>query len=291
MATIEKRTNKKNEITYRAKVRMKGYKSESATFPRKTDALKWIQDTESAMRDGRYFKTAEAKKHTLDGLITHYLNWRIKENPTRYKDVKPKLEWWSSKLGYLTLADISKSKILDALDDLGNDPMNNGEVRKTSTLNRYAADLSHVFTKAINDWDMMEDSPMRKFTKYKEPKGRTRFLDDEEKQRLLQECRKSTSVHLFPIVLLALSTGMRKGEILKLQWQDIDFDRSLIIIHEAKNGEKRTVPLTGQAYDILKKHCSIRYLHTNLVFPSLKGDLPIDTRASWLSALIKTNGE
>src|SRR5687768_2588998 len=73
MANIEKRTSSKGEITYRVKVRLKGFPVQSGTFERLTDARKWAQDTESAIRNGRHFKTSEAKRHTLAELIDRYI--------------------------------------------------------------------------------------------------------------------------------------------------------------------------------------------------------------------------
>jgi hypothetical protein len=58
MASIETRLNENGEIYYRGKIRLKRYPSQTATFKRKTDAKKYIQDTESAIREGRHFKTA-----------------------------------------------------------------------------------------------------------------------------------------------------------------------------------------------------------------------------------------
>lgn len=64
MASIEKRKNKKGETTYRVKVRLKGFPTQTATFERLTDARKWEQQTEAAIREGRHFKTMESKRHT-----------------------------------------------------------------------------------------------------------------------------------------------------------------------------------------------------------------------------------
>jgi hypothetical protein len=72
MANIEKRINNK-QATYRVKVRLRGYPAQTATFERLTDAKRWAQQTESAIREGRYFKTTEAKKHTLGQAIDRYL--------------------------------------------------------------------------------------------------------------------------------------------------------------------------------------------------------------------------
>jgi integrase len=65
---------------------------------------------------------------------------------------------------------------------------------------------------------------MTRVAKPREPRGRTRFLAQEERERLLDECKKSPLSLLYPIVVLALSTGMRKGEVMNLRWEDVDPD-------------------------------------------------------------------
>src|SRR3989304_6083771 len=98
MATIETRRSADGTIGYRAKVRLKGFPSESATFERKTDAKEWAKQTEASMRQGRHFKTAEAKKHTVGELIDRYLREIEKKNPKRFVDVKPLLRWWKGEI-------------------------------------------------------------------------------------------------------------------------------------------------------------------------------------------------
>ena len=72
MASIEARTNGIGKTSYRVKVRLKGRPPLTATFERKTDAKRWAQDTESRIREGRYFDTAEAKHHTVADMIDRY---------------------------------------------------------------------------------------------------------------------------------------------------------------------------------------------------------------------------
>ena len=81
MATIETRLTADGTIGYRAKVRLKGFPSQSATFERKTDAKEWAKQTEASIREGRYFKTAEAKKHTIEDFIDRYLSEIERKNP------------------------------------------------------------------------------------------------------------------------------------------------------------------------------------------------------------------
>jgi len=73
MASIRKRVNKDNTVSYRVDVRLKGFPPQRATFKRLTDAKKWGQQTESAIQENRYFKTTESRKHTLADLIDRYI--------------------------------------------------------------------------------------------------------------------------------------------------------------------------------------------------------------------------
>jgi len=131
---------------------------------------------------------------------------------------------------------------------------------------------------------------MRKVSKSKEPRGRVRFLSDDERKALLTACQESTSAYLYPVVVLALSTGMRQGEILNLAWADVNLDKQYIILHETKNGERRRVPLSGLAHTEIKKLSKIRRIDTSLLFPHATPRLknqPFDLRKPWDDALEK----
>ncbi|CCB87123.1 MULTISPECIES: tyrosine-type recombinase/integrase [Parachlamydia] len=80
-------------------------------------------------------------------------------------------------------------------------------------------------------------------------------------------CKLSDSTYLFVIVVLALSTGMRKGRNIKSKMEDIDFQRNLIIIQTTKNGAVRMALLVGLSYELLKNLDSNG--KSNLVFPSI----------------------
>ena len=288
MANIEKRTSSKGEISYRVIVRIKGYPRQSATFEKLTDARKWEQQTEAAMREGRHFKTSSAKKHTVASLIERYLKQLEKQNPKRHHDVKPKLDWWKAEIGHCTLADISKSTISEKREWLLSEPLGKGKEKRTrtpATANRYMTVLSHLFTVAVNDWELLENHPMKKLSKLKEPRGRVRFLDDNERKRLLEACKQSKHDALYTIVVLALSTGARRGEITNLRWSDIDFKRQIITLHETKNGERRILPLTGHAYECMKQHEKIRHIATDFVFPSSDSKQITNIQFAWDKAV------
>ena len=86
-----------------------------------------------------------------------------------------------------------------------------------------------------------------------EPSGRVRFLDDEERHRLLKACQVSHNPHLFTLVLLALTTGARRNEMLQLRWDAVDLERGLLQLTQTKNKERRAVPVRGEALDLLRR--------------------------------------
>jgi hypothetical protein len=94
--------------------------SESATFERKTDAKEWAKQTEASMRQGRHFKTAEAKKHTVGELIDRYLREIGKKNPKCFDDVKTLLRWWKGEIGVYLLSYVSRALIIEQRDKLLN---------------------------------------------------------------------------------------------------------------------------------------------------------------------------
>lgn len=290
MATIEKRTNG-DKTVYRVKVRLKGYPVQSATFERLTDARKWEQHTEAAIREGRHFKTAEAKRHTLAQLIDRYIQSVLPTKPKSKDKQLPQLKWWKDEIGSYALADVTPALISECRDKLLSEPTNRSEKRSPATVVRYLAALSHAFTIAMKEWGWIEDSPMRKVRKPKEPRGRVRFLSDDERKRLLEACKESESPVLYPIVILALSTGMRLGEILNLTWDDVELDKGFLILHETKNNERRRVPVTGLALRELAKVNKIRRIDTKLIFPGNVKGKPIYIRPAWEKAVEKAEIE
>lgn len=280
MGTIKERKDKTGKTRFQVIIRRKGYPTQTATFLRKTDAKKWEQDIESAIRDGRHFKTSKAKKHTLKEMIDRYLTQQ-----TVSKCKRAQLEWWKKSLGSYLIADVSPSLISERRDELLRTPTARGSLRCPATVCRYLAALSHVFTIGIKEFDWVEINPVRNVTKPKEPPGRVRFLNDQERTSLLDACRKSSSPYLYCVVVLALSTGMRQGEIMNLKWSNIDLFRKQIFLEKTKNGTRRTVPIVRFAHELLRNLYNSRSKATDLLFPGKNINKPIELRKPWLNAL------
>ena len=221
MATIEKRFIDTGETSYRVKIRLKGYPTQTATFKRLTDAKKWVTVTEAAIKEGRHFKTAAAKKHTFAEMIDKFLAGASFTKEQEEHQVMH-LKRWRDELGAFTLADVTPDLITKIKDKLLSEITPKGTKRAPATVARYLSSLSPVFTVAVNEWQWLEDSPMRKIKKPKEARGRIRFLDDDERQRLLTACQASRNKQLYMCVILALSSGMRQAELMGLKWQDVN---------------------------------------------------------------------
>lgn len=120
MATFESRRADDGTRSYRVKIRLKGQPAVSASFVRLTDAKRWAQSTEAAIREGRYFKTAEAKRHTLAlaDLIDRYEKEVLPSRPKNAKNTRRNLRWWRAKLGAYSLADVTPARIVECRNQL-----------------------------------------------------------------------------------------------------------------------------------------------------------------------------
>lgn len=251
MGTIREYKKEDGSITFHAEIRLRGYPPQRESFRTKSRAKQWIQDTESALRDGRHFQTSESKRHTVGDLIDRFINQWLIKFPERIKKQSALLSWWKERIGHLNLSDLRPSIIAEARDALLSEQTSRGKLRNPSTVNRYLAAFSKALTVAVREWEWLEDSPMKKVSKPKEGRARDRFLSHDEKDRLLRACKASSNPHLFTVVSLAIFTGMRFSEIVTLSWNDIDFVNKIITLQKTKNGEKRYIPITTSIEELL----------------------------------------
>jgi integrase len=291
VATITKRTDKAGGISYKVEVRLKGHPAQRATFTRVTDARKWASATETAIREGRHFKTTEAKRHTLSELVDRYAR-EILPGKKDGAHQGRQLNWWKAQIGAYALADVTPALIAETRDKLAAQPTPRGPSTSPATVVRYLAALSHAFTVAMKEWGWIDDNPLRKVSKPKEPRGRVRFLLDDERERFLTACEESASPDLYPAVILALSTGARQQEILGLRWPQIDLARRVATLEDTKNGERRVLPLAGSALELLRERAKVRRLDTDLVFPGrINPKRPVDLRTPFENALKRAEVE
>lgn len=128
----------------------------------------------------------------------------------------------------------------------------NGQAPPVSaaTVNRELALLRHLLVLA-EEWGHVEKVPRIRLER--EPEGRLRFLTEDEISRLLAACEASAHPELATVVTLALNTGMRKGEVLGLSWDRVDFSRGVLLLEKTKSGRRREVPMNDAVYAALSK--------------------------------------
>ncbi len=124
------------------------------------------------------------------------------------------------------------------------------EEYQDGSINRSIGTMKRTFTKAV-DWHMVEEDVLKQIRKVKMFKevGRLRYLSAHEAQNLISVCDEN----LKPIVITALHTGMRKGEILKLKWENVDLQHGYIAIPKTKNGERRDIPVDQTLREMFQK--------------------------------------
>jgi integrase len=276
MASIQKRPGRNGAVRYRVQVRLRG-RALSATFPTKVQARQWATQVESGIQ--RTHNTSTVVQVTLGELLQRY---RREVLPHKRRGTQANqahhLDWWTEALGPWPMADVTPARLGACRDALA-------QTRAPGTVNQYLRTLSHAFSVAVNEWGWLDQNPLRRVRLLPEPRGRVRFLTDAERPRLLAACQASRNRHLYPLVVCALSTGARKMELLSLTWPQVDIGRAMITLHETKNGEPRSIPLTGPVVEVMRSHAKVVRLDTPLVFPRVDGRRPVDVRYAWYQAL------
>lgn len=283
MAYVQKRQHPNGNITYRARVRVIGMPDKSATFATRSQAKNWAQKMEAEIRQGRYFPKQEDKERTFSELIDRYIEKELPKTPKSLAKQRSQLLWWKKHLGSYFLCHISPAMLAELRDLLSQEKTIRGKLRSSSTVNRYLAALSQALTITVKEWGWMKENPLLKISRLREARARERYLEKEEINYLLEACRQSKSPYLYGIVIFALGTGARRGEILNLKWEDTDFVRSTATFRDTKNGETRTVPLGRSVLECLEQERKRRVVLSPRIFPC------VDIRTAWENVVEKVN--
>lgn len=201
------------------------------------------------------------------------------------KDQRQQLLVWRDLLGELKLSQITTDRLLKARNTFFDRKGGNGGRVSNATVNRYWAALHHVMEVFVREYGWLEQNPMKRIRKLKEPQGRVRFLDEAERSALLRACVESENSYLETIVLIAITTGLRRGEILELEWDRVNLETGLVIIEEPKNGKRRSTYFLKPIRERLKMIQKQRPVASGYVFPGRNGFRPIDITSAWYRAV------
>jgi hypothetical protein len=195
-------------------VRMRGFPACTATFPNRRQAERWAKTVEAEMIEGRHFRNVKARRRTLAEAIDRYVAEAVpkKRNGGMYAFTMP---WWRKNLGHLRLSDVTPSVLVEQRGKLGRETYTRAKpeskrsavrgraarhfTRSAATVNRYLANLSHVFTVARKEWHWISHNPFDDVSLLDEGPGRVRFLSEDERARLLAETAKDRQLHTFTL--------------------------------------------------------------------------------------------
>lgn len=271
-----KRITSAGNIRWEVVIRKAGYPQISKLHKTEKAALEWAIETEYQIAKGTYvFSKKQQDKMqveqdgsgsnisetmTLAELFSVYFDKyssTLKDGGCKDRSrIKPIIEY----MGSVRLCDLSKSTIIEyatmRLNSKGfrkNVNLSGGTVKHEINIIKrvinVALDVYEIKLHNGNPAIFSRGSPISKKLKGGQ---RDRVLRDNEQERLFEACRNSNNKELLNIVLIALETSMRRGEVMSLQWKAIDFDRKVIYIPvtDDKGGEGRYVALTDSALEI-----------------------------------------
>jgi integrase len=210
---------------------------------------------------------------TFREVCTEYLS---KWNKKDYQGQMQRIEYWCQVFDDRIMTDIDIFDIREHIDSMID------EGQRATTINRKKAVLSSVYKFALSR-GYVDANIVRSVVVDDDTKRRDRVLSDSERQRLVKACKESHWDRLYLLVLMAMTTGARKGELMKLRWCDLNLKDNTAFLADSKNGSSRTLYLAPPVIAELKRFQSIG---TGLLFPSYeKPNQPMDFRKAWSKAL------
>jgi integrase len=243
MASITKRKNK-----YLVQIRRTGHPALCKTFTHRRDAEVWGRQRELELERGDppVDPRLKLKGITLSALIDVY-----KEKVTdRKKGKGPEVYFLSAfqrhpiaakPIAQVTTEDFAKYRD-ERLQEV-----------KPQTLKRQLAVIHNLYEIARDEWHHpLKENPLDKLSLDAKPVRRDRRLQDGELELIIQEAKARKNPLVLPVILFAIELGMRRSEILNMQWKHVDLRNRVLLIPEIKNGKPRKIPLTNKAMEILE---------------------------------------
>lgn len=259
MATFKQRENG----TWQAVIRRKGHPPQSRTFDLKVDAEQWARGVERDIDWGEFKDVKNARNTTLKQVLEHYRDNNMEKN--KGKDID------AIRMNILLDSDLARYSMSALTDDLIESWCNRYAREnkvKGSTINRYLNLLSAAINVGIKKKKLNIENPVKQVDRPANPEHRDRRLSDDEEKRLLEALSVTEreggrftgpqNIWLRSLVELAIETGMRRSELLGLEWQYIDKARGLAHIPDTKIGKgeeapvSRDVPLSKRALGVLE---------------------------------------
>ncbi len=282
MASIQKRPSGR----YQVQIKHKGMKVISRTFNTKKAAEQFAREVEKDTEIARAIGRPTTPTPTLSEVVDLY----IRDYPGRDTSYKHRAEFWQEQFGQKLMTQLSIDDVDDGLSILKKRNLTG------STINRYHSQISSIcgffmqheeFKKIARTTKFENPALSKTIKKQRENEQRQKFLSLPQQERLLQAAKNSHWDKMYLLTLMALVTGCRKGELLNLQWQHIDFDSGFALLgtefvkgrRNTKTGKARKVPLTD---NIISELHRFRQVGNHLIFHSTVSEFrPFDISKAW----------
>ncbi|WP_194075174.1 integrase [Methylobacterium durans] len=242
MATIRKLRGR-----WQAAVRRKGMQPRSKSFDTKADAERWARSLEAELdRNGALPDTRPAENSTLAQILTRYRDEVSPKKRSHVSEISRINALLRRPICHRTLALLSTADLAAYRDE-------RLKVVGPATAIRELSTISHAIDTARREWGIhLAQNPCKLVRRPSPPRGRTRRLEGNEEQILLAAADAGRVRYLRPLIILAIETGMRRGELLSLRWEHIDLEKRVAHLPLTKNGTSRDVPLSSHAIQTLR---------------------------------------
>jgi integrase len=236
---------RKRGKSWNAQVRVSGWRSFTKSFSKKSDAVAWINELENKLRSAPLPDVIIDTKVTLGELLLKY----AEEISPTHKGCVPetcRLKSIARKwIGELDVRYLTKQHFIQYRDD-------RLKVVKGGSVGSELALMKRVLDTAVKKWGYgIPYNPIKDIEFPKGSTARTRRLVSDEKERLLTAASSQRNIYIASVIEFAIETGMRRSEILKLRWCDVDLENGFASLYDTKNGEDRRVPLTRKCIEVL----------------------------------------
>lgn len=258
MATIRKLRGR-----WQAQVRRKGLQPRAKSFDIKSDAEKWARNLEAEIdRVGHFSDTRLAERMTVRELLERYLDEVTPLKRSAAVEGFRVRAMTRRSIAYRTLAMLTPAVVAQYRDERLKEVASSTVLKEINT-------LGHAVETARREWGVnLAINPCRMIRRPKTPRGRDRRLEIGEEERLLAAADTGRSPYMRPLIILALETAMRQGELLALRWDDVDLQKRIAHLQLTKNGESRDIPLSRRALGALQELAETR--SGSAVIPSTK---------------------
>jgi len=247
------------------------------------DALNALSIRKAERAQGKFDISKTNKPVLFDKFVKRYLEDYSKPNKKSWtRDITSTnalLKFFSGKnLSQITSWQVEKYKA-----DRQREISRFGREISKSSINRELACLKTIFNKAI-DWDLVSVNPVTKVKLFPEKPNKLRVVSDQE----FQNVYNNASDFLKPILVTGINTGMRRGEIFNLKWEDVNMKEGYILVRESKNNDSRIIPINKVLMETLNSvtnNGSGEY-----IFSHNSGNDPVKTFKTAFNSAIRRSG-